>query len=145
MWYLTPLSDTNSFWHRRHLYFPATKFPCFKEKSITGKLRNTYLGHMQGLLLIKRRDSTSAKVRRKKIQNSNMFKKNSSGRLSPLYIYPNAILYKNLPPPQHNPKSSYFYYVTCHIFLSSLVHFQGSLDSSPKIIKFLNFTKGTKV
>lgn len=46
MWYLTPLSDTNSFWHRRHLYFPATKVPYFQErKKEKGKFRNTYLGN----------------------------------------------------------------------------------------------------
>lgn len=97
---------------------------------------------------MKKGDFTAARVGRKKIQNSNIFRKTRLSRLSPLRIYPNITLHVISPPPQHNLKFSYSYYRTHHTFLSSLVSvisFPGSLGSSSQMIKLLKFTRGTNV
>lgn len=97
---------------------------------------------------MKRGDFTAAKVGRKKIQHSNIFRETRLSRLSPLQIYPNITLHVIFPPPQHNLKFSYSHHRTHHTFLSSLVSvisFPGSLGSSSQMIKLLKFPRGTNV
>lgn len=145
MWYLTPLSDTNSFWHRRHLYFPATKLPCFKDrKRIRGKFRKTYLGFVQGLWVM----NGGVYLTRNHGEWSNMveeFMRNSWDALSTTHLFWAAL--RQHPPCHdttwHSPslcsKTRFLVLLSWLFFASHLAY----LDSPP-IIKVPKFTRGTR-
>lgn len=143
MWYLTPLSDTNSFWHRRHLYFPATKFPCFQERKKRELLVNSGTHTWAMWEIVKR-------------QKGRGFYFSKEGRKSKTAIHLGKlgwadyhhyksilliILYVIPPPIQHKLRFSFFCYKTCHTFLTSLfLSLPGSLGMT---LGLLRFTRGT--
>lgn len=144
MWYLTPLSDTNSFWHRRHLYFPATKLPCFKDrKRIRGKVRKTYLGFVQGLWVMNR----GVYLTRSHGEWSNMvveFMRNSWDKLSPLHTCSGATRCQHPlchDTAWHSPSTTFQAADSSWLLFASRLAY---LDSSPPIIKLPKFTRGTR-